>query len=300
MQGTIYILNNQGDIINTIPKNRLKFIYNKKLLYTMELYSITFYGVKRLSDFTKVEYYDDYLIINNIIFKKIKINLDGYYISNTGAIYSTYSNSLRKQNIDRDGYHRISFSRPHMTNIAIHRLVYKTWVSEIKDGYVIDHIDNKKWNNNVNNLQSITAMENSRKAANDQLYLKSFYWNEEIVHKVCEMMQDNISVKDIAKKFAITPDQKRLYKNFRNQLWHLRNYDRAWKDISSQYDFSGYDGFMRSDSKFRDTEVLEMRKLYNNGVSADDIAKLFNTTNNNYFRKILKGKKRKIIKILNK
>lgn len=242
-------------------------------------------------------YTDDEISLNGNRFKLIPNFLAGYYISDSGAVFSTHRDRLRKQEIDDEGYHRISFPHPGLTKIAIHRLVYKTWVGEIPDGYVIDHLDNRKWNNNYTNLQAITASENSRKAAQDGLYNSSFQWNEDNVYKVCKMMEENVSVRDIAESFGIYPRDVIKYKNFRNQLYNFRKYQRSWKDITEKFDFNGYDGFIRSDSKFRDKDIKIMRDMYNKGVSAQEIASRFNTCNNEYFRRILNGKKRKVLKI---
>lgn len=47
-------------------------------------------------------------------------------------------------------------------NYRVHRLVYKTFVGEIPEGMVIDHIDGNRNNNNVRNLRCVTVSENCR------------------------------------------------------------------------------------------------------------------------------------------
>jgi hypothetical protein len=281
-----------------IPLNRMKFMWNNKNYYTTEIMSITFYGVPDPSKFKEYKILDENTIeVNGIVFKKIPNFLDGYFISNNGIVYSMYRNKLRKREVDEDGYHRISFPYNNMTHMAIHRLVYITWVGKIPDGYVIDHKDNVKWNNLYTNLQAITAEENSRKAAQDGLYAKTFFWNDNNVRQVCDMMIDNISVKDIAANFGIFPSDKKAYKNFRSQLYNFRSHTRSWVDITSQYDFTNYDGFLRSDSKYRDSEIKVMREMYQNGSSIQEIADMFNTESNYYFSRLVRGLKRKNLKI---
>ena len=236
-------------------------------------------------------------MVNDRVFKKMRIALPGYFISDNGIIYSTHRCRLRKQEIDCDGYHRISFPYSDMTHMAIHRLVYESWVGAIPKGYVIDHRDAKKWHNYYKNLQVKTAAENSRKATIDGAYTKTMQWTPDIVDSVCQMMVANERIKDIASKFGITPDNKREYKNFRNQLYTIRRGNNAWKDISSKYDFSKYDGNMRPDSRYTDSEILRMREMYANGDSIEEIANAFGEFPTGYFGRLVKGEKRKIIKI---
>lgn len=297
-QYNIYIIDESERICKIIPYNTISFEWNGHIYHPFELMSISFYGVVNKDEYTSYSKINDTdILVNDTVFRKIPDFLDGYYISNFGAVFSTYRNNLRKCEIDRDGYHRISFPYPNLTHIAIHRLVYKTWIGVIPNGYVIDHKDNNKWNNCYTNLSAVTAFENSRKAAQDGLYAKTFYWNEDNVYQVCEMMKNNVSVKDIAAAYDITPDDKKAYKNFRNQLYSFRNHGKGWKDITSKYNFDGYDGFMRSDSKFRDNEIRTMRELYSQGKSIREIAVLLNTDYNDYFRKLVMGQKRKKLKI---
>ena len=42
----------------------------------------------------------------------------------------------------------------------LHRIVFRTFISEIPKGYEIDHIDGNKLNNNINNLRLVTHKEN--------------------------------------------------------------------------------------------------------------------------------------------
>ena len=44
----------------------------------------------------------------------------------------------------------------------VHRLVYKTFIGDIPEGMIVDHIDGDRNNNNVHNLRCVTQSENCR------------------------------------------------------------------------------------------------------------------------------------------
>jgi hypothetical protein len=53
--------------------------------------------------------------------------------------------------------------------VIIHRLVAQLFIKNINNKSQVDHIDNNKLNNNVNNLQWLTPKENTNKAWEDNL-----------------------------------------------------------------------------------------------------------------------------------
>lgn len=57
----------------------------------------------------------------------------------------------------RNGYVRVNINGHPK---SIHRIVYEKFVGEIPNGYVIDHIDGQRDNNDVTNLRLITQSEN--------------------------------------------------------------------------------------------------------------------------------------------
>ena len=94
-------------------------------------------------------------------------------VTRTGKVYK--NNKPAKQNLGSDGYLRVTLYDKDIYNllypitkqrnsgeisIAVHRIVY-TWFNEVApNGLVIDHIDNNKQNNNIDNLQALTPGEN--------------------------------------------------------------------------------------------------------------------------------------------
>lgn len=61
---------------------------------------------------------------------------------------------------NRNGYLRVSLNGKMY---SVHRLVYETYVGEIPEKMVIDHIDGNRANNNLSNLQLTTQSKNVKK-----------------------------------------------------------------------------------------------------------------------------------------
>lgn len=87
-----------------------------------------------------------------------KMDVDGYYVSSKGDVYSEGKACLLFAFKDRGGYYSVSIEG---INIKRSHLVWKYFGGgAIPDGYVIDHIDNIPSNDSIDNLQCITTRNN--------------------------------------------------------------------------------------------------------------------------------------------
>ena len=111
------------------------------------------------------------------IFKDIK-GYEGYFqISNRGRVKSLEryrSNNAGLQKVESkilkpficNGYYKIRIQKNgHRKSFFIHRLVASEFLSlgDYSAEYQVDHIDNNRLNNDVNNLQIITQAQNIKK-----------------------------------------------------------------------------------------------------------------------------------------
>lgn len=91
---------------------------------------------------------------------------NGYSISKNGDIWSDISNKFLSPTIGSTGYmHVVLYRNKKKTTHRIHVLVAMTFLGHNPCGYkkVVDHIDNDKLNNSLENLQVITHRHNSVK-----------------------------------------------------------------------------------------------------------------------------------------
>ena len=92
------------------------------------------------------------------------IGYEGLYeISNTGKVKSRKVDELKgsRDGKNKSGYERISLSKEGIiSKYKIHILVALYFIGERPEGYVINHIDGDKINNNVDNLEYVTTSRN--------------------------------------------------------------------------------------------------------------------------------------------
>lgn len=93
------------------------------------------------------------------------ISYSNYYISNKGRIRHRDKNNLLQPSLTC-GYYKVRLSEGGLVeDYMIHKLVYSLFTKDTDfDGYVIDHIDGNKLNNDINNLRKITLSENASAA----------------------------------------------------------------------------------------------------------------------------------------
>ncbi|NFH81789.1 endonuclease [Clostridium botulinum] len=91
-----------------------------------------------------------------------------YIVSNTGKVKSLYSRNnqykerLLKPRVDKDGYFQVDLCiNSKCKRYFIHRLVAETFIQNKKNYPVVNHKDENKQNNNVENLEWCTVLYNN-------------------------------------------------------------------------------------------------------------------------------------------
>lgn len=103
-----------------------------------------------------------------------------YYITKEGKIFTSkvawrnknHNGELRELRLsqNKSGYQYANLycgsGKQNRKSIRVHKLVWQEFNGCIPQGFVIDHIDNVKNHNSLDNLQLLTPTENSQKYHN--------------------------------------------------------------------------------------------------------------------------------------
>ena len=143
------------------------FLYNKKIpRYCI----ITHIDGNKLNNNLSNLFLDDRMVemLPNETIKKVK-GFDQYYVSNMGRVFvidnhddiNCNKHRLVPQNKDRYGYLRVSIKNNKGKQMAVkaHRLVAKAFIPNPYNKPTVNHIDEVKTNNCVDNLEWMTVKE---------------------------------------------------------------------------------------------------------------------------------------------
>ena len=90
-----------------------------------------------------------------------------YAVTSCGKVWSYKSKKFLKPKDNRDGYFRVWLYKDNeRKSYFIHRLVAEAYIPNPENLPEVDHIDNNKSHNYLNNLQWITRKDNNRKSHN--------------------------------------------------------------------------------------------------------------------------------------
>lgn len=158
---------------------------------------------------------------------------DYYLISSKGRVRSVKTGKIRKLHLNTQGY--LSFSgtfgkRNNKKTIKVHRAVAETFICNLENKSVINHIDGNKTNNNVENLEWCNTRENSIHAVemglikSGQGSCRSKLTNKDVLF-IRELYKNNkkeYSASKLAEKFGVNRETVRIaaigrsFKNINN------------------------------------------------------------------------------------
>lgn len=91
----------------------------------------------------------------------IKLGKFTYSHDEWGQLIKIRGSGLIKPFPDKDGYLKYHLRQQGTTyNIFVHQVIWLIFKGDIPDGLVIDHINDNRQDNNINNLQLLTVEEN--------------------------------------------------------------------------------------------------------------------------------------------
>ena len=85
-----------------------------------------------------------------------------YKVSSFGKVLSVATNKIKKEDVCRNGYIRVSlWKNNQQKHVLLHRVVLGSFTKEHNKKEYVDHIDGNKTNNNLNNLRWCSMQENA-------------------------------------------------------------------------------------------------------------------------------------------
>lgn len=146
---------------------------------------------------------------------KIIEEFPNYSISKLGVIRNLKTGKIIKPYTNWNGYIRIALMKNGKRySRAVHRLLAQTYISNPNDLPFINHIDGKKDNNSLSNLEWCNKSHNMRHAHRLGLVKKktgaegsnngSSKLTEEDVLAIRKLASENVSSKEIAEQFNIS------------------------------------------------------------------------------------------------
>lgn len=201
-----------------------------------------------------------------------------YMISEYGDVYSLVRNKIIAVAKNWAGYLTVTITDDNgfRSPRKVHRLVYRTYIGEFKEGMIIDHKDDNKLNNHYSNLQQITPSENSLKTFISGKNKDKVVWTKDQIHMICEMMEKNVYSVTIFTNLGVDYYSNRIACN--TLLGQLRR-GQIRKDVTSQYDLSNYiTGVNKKDARFNIAEVRNVYMRMFMGEKPAALAREYNVT----------------------
>jgi hypothetical protein len=95
-------------------------------------------------------------------------DIDGfehYVVSNTGLVKHKRTNRISHGWLCHWGYKIVTLYQDGKKHgISMHNLVAKAFIGQVPHGFVVNHIDGNKLNNDIANLEIVTISENNKHA----------------------------------------------------------------------------------------------------------------------------------------
>ena len=228
--------------------------------------------------------------LDKVLFKRVPFQAHEILASENGVLYNATTGEFMLKTVNLGYYcvtlairNQYTMSAPNIHQsaslrnggtIKLNVLMYVTYHGEIPIGMQVDHIDNNKLNDSANNLQLLTAVDNSRKSRTEGARVTGFTYdmNETIVRMLSEGKTNAEIAAALGLGYTDRHDKHRIA-TIVNKLRTLPGY---YDDLRKQYGIDKYD---KNNSypykRLTDDEAAELKRLSAEGMSGIALAQKF-------------------------
>jgi len=147
---------------------------------------------------------------------KLIQDFENYEISNLGNVRNKKTGKILSKNIDNHGYYRLNLCKDNKTlAVRIHIMVAQSFLNNVENSKYVEHIDENKLNNNVDNLKFKTKQTYEMRSN------KKYNMTDEKIKKIDELWKINfpkmkimyakLNNEELVYKKKLTPRLKEFY-----------------------------------------------------------------------------------------
>lgn len=181
-----------------------------------------------------------------------------YSITRCGLLFDNIKNIRRTWSLNEDGYYVIVINdkEGNRTCRRRARLLAQTFIPNPENKPYVNHIDHNRINDSLENLEWVTAKENSQKSLEfhpDKWKITNVI-DYPMAHNICRMIQEGSSNTEITDELNVTVDTVK----------HIRR-GKTWTDVSKHYTLK------KSYRGINEDVVIEICNLINEGANNKNI-----------------------------
>ena len=143
--------------------------------------------------------------MNEEIWKDVPFD-SNYKVSNYGRLFSKRTNKILKGELTEKGYIRVALTEHK--RYLVHCIVARTFIPNPENKPQVNHIDSNRQNNNVKNLEWVTAKENIQHAVKNKRFENMGIINSERMKKSKLYLKGYPLANEVTKKKVAQYDKK--------------------------------------------------------------------------------------------
>ena len=121
----------------------------------------------------------------------------------------------------------------------ISNILYMTYKGPIPSGMQVDHVDNIRYHDNVDNLELLTAVENSRKSRREGARKTDF--DDATIDTIAKMLSEGKTNPEIAEAIGFSYETRKDRHRLAAVISKMRRQKGYYEDVRAKYGLNSYD-----------------------------------------------------------